>query len=320
VYVKAGRQLSRALRVDAGLNIEASRLKVRGDTLADRSLKFLKPSITLDYKPGGGWHSQFTVRRTVAQLDFFDFISSAELSNDRVNGGNANLLPQRAWEVRATIDRPLFGTGLIKLDAGHDRISLLQDRILTGEGFDAPGNIGTGKRTFVALTADAPLDRLGIRGGRLKLNGQLQRTRVEDPISGGKREFSGIFPSWEWSAEYRQDIGKFAYGATISDRDRFSFFRADEIDTNFNGGIYGTAFVEYRPSARTTLTFDIDNLFSTHGLRNRLFTFPNRSHPVPSLNELRDRNAHPSFALTLKRTFGGTAKLAKAGTGAVTAS
>ena len=320
IYVKAGRQLAKALRFDAGLNIEASRLKVRGDTRADRSLKFLKPSVTLDYKPGGGWHSQFTLRRTVAQLDFFDFISSAELSNDRVNGGNANLLPQRAWEVRATLDHPLFGTGLIKLDAGYDRISLLQDRILTEEGFDAPGNIGTGKRMFVALAADAPLDRFGIRGGRLKLNGQLQRTRVEDPISGGKREFSGIYPSWEWSVEYRQDIGKLAYGATISDRDRFSFFRADEVDTNYNGGIYGTAFVEYRPSERTTLTFDVDNLFSTHGLRNRLFTFPNRASPTPSLNEFRERNSHPSFALTLKRTFGGTTRLAKADADAATVS
>ena len=222
--------------------------------------------------------------------------------------------------MRLTIDHPLFATGLIKLDAGYDRISLLQDRILTEEGFDAPGNIGTGTRAFVALAADAPLDRLGIKGGRLKLNGQLQRTRVEDPISGGKRGFSGVYPSWEWSAEYRQDIGKFAYGATINDRDRFDFFRADEVDTNFNGGIFGTAFAEYRPNARTTVTFDVDNLFGTRGLRNRLFSFPNRANPNPSLNEFRERNSHPSFALTLKRTFGGTAKLAKANAGETTVS
>ena len=95
----------------------------------------------------------------------------------------------------------LFGTGLVKLDAGYDRISLLQDRILTDEGFDAPGNIGTGKRAFVALAVDAPLDRLGIKGARVKLNGQLQRTRVEDPISGETRNFTGFFPDWEWSAE-----------------------------------------------------------------------------------------------------------------------
>jgi hypothetical protein len=309
IYAKAGRALSPNLRVDAGINVEASRLKVRGDTTADRSLTFLKPSVTLDWKPGGGWHSQLTVRRTVAQLDFFDFISAAELSNSRVNGGNANLLPQRAWEVRATLDRPLFGTGLIKLDAGIDRISLLQDRILTDEGFDAPGNIGTGKRAFAALAIDAPLDRLA-KGVRLKLNGQVQRTRVLDPISGETRSFTGFFPNWQWSAELRRDIGKFAYGGQISDRAHFAFYRADEIDDNKNLGPYATAFVEYRPSDRTTVTFDVDNLLSTKGVRNRTFSFPNRSNPIPGLHEYRERNSHRAFTLTVKRTFGGGAKTA----------
>ena len=308
VYVKAGRQLSKVLRLDAGLNYELSNLKVRGDTTADRSLKFLKPSFTLDWKPAGGWHSQLTISRTVAQLDFFDFISAAELSNDRVNGGNANLLPQRAWEARLSIDHALFKTGLIKLDAGYDRIDMLQDRILTDDGFDAPGNIGTGTRGFVALAIDAPLDRFGIKGGRLKLNGQLQRTRVNDPISGQTRNFTGFYPEWSWSAEFRRDIGKFAYGIDVNDRARFSFFRSDEIDTPYNGGMFGNAFVEYRPSARTTATFQVENLFNTRGLRSREFTFPDRSFPGPSLNEFRERNSHLALTLSLKRSFGGSGK------------
>ncbi len=82
-FVNAGRQVTKALRVDGGLNVEHSQLQVRGDTSADRTLTFFKPSLTLDYKPGGGWHGQVSVRRTVAQLDFFDFISAAELSNLR---------------------------------------------------------------------------------------------------------------------------------------------------------------------------------------------------------------------------------------------
>ena len=314
VYVKAGKQISPAFRIDAGLNYELSSLKVSGDTTAERSLRFLKPSITIDWKPGGGWHSQLTVRRTVAQLEFFDFISSAELSNARVNGGNANLLPQRAWEIRATLDHPLFKTGLIKLDAGYDRIELLQDRVLIfdddGNAFDAPGNIGTGTRGFIALAIDAPLDRFGIKGGRLKLNGQLQRTSVLDPISGEKRGFTGFYPEWQWGAEFRRDIGKFSYGINISDRDRFSFFRANEVDINFNGGIFGNAFVEYRPNPRTTATLEVNNLFNTRGIRSREFTFPNRSVSELSLLEFRERNSHVSFSVALKRTFGGAAKAA----------
>ena len=88
VYVSVGKNLSPALRIDGGVNYEFSNLKVRGDATADRTLKFLKPNLTVDWKPGGGWHTQASVRRTVAQLDFYDFISAANLSTNQVSGGN----------------------------------------------------------------------------------------------------------------------------------------------------------------------------------------------------------------------------------------
>jgi hypothetical protein len=308
VFVNLGKTLSPALRVDAGLTFESSRLKVRGDAIADRSLKFLKPNATIDWKIGRGWHSQFSVRRSVAQLDFYDFISAAELSNDRVNAGNANLLPQRAWEFRLTVDRPIFKEGLIKLEMGRDIISLLQDRVLifdeAGKGFDAPGNIGTGRRSFARLTVDAPLGWLW-SGLRLKSSGQLQRTRVEDPISGEKRNFSGFYPDWEWNVDLRRDAGQFSYGFLLENRDRFTFFRTDEFDANFNNGAYATAFVEYRPDARTAITFDLDNALDNGASRGRLLFFPNRASPEAIEDELRERNRHVSVGLTIKRSFGG---------------
>ena len=311
VYLTLGRSLSPALRVDGGVNYELSDLAVRGDATADRSLRFIKPNLAVDWKPGGGWHTRLSVRRTVAQLNFYDFISFAELSNDRVNGGNAELLPQRTWEVRATVDRPILGSGLVKLDLGLDRVSLLQDQILTDEGFSAPGNIGTGKRRFARLSIDAPLASLGLTGVTLKANGQLQRTRVNDPISGATRNFSGYFPDWEWSVELRRDAGAFSYGTTIEDRADFTFFRADEIDRSYNGGPYGTAFVEFRVSPRTSVTLDVNNLFETSGNRERLFFDPNRSVANPSAGEIRSRNSHRTVGLTLKQSFGGSGGVAK---------
>lgn len=309
-YVNAGRNLSPALRLDLGLNHELSRLKVRGDGEADRSLRFFKPSVTLDWKPKGDWHAQVSLRRTVAQLDFYDFISAAELSTDRVNGGNANLQPQRSWELRSLLERTLWTSGQIKLELGADRVSLLQDRILTEDGLDAPGNIGTGNRRFAALTVDAPLDRFGIKGGRIKAFGRVQRTRVEDPISGEQRNWSGFWPNWEWNLEARRDAGRFAYGATVGDRAPFSFFRTDELDRNQNGGPYASGFVEYRPDPSTTLTFDVDNLLNTTSERYRTFFSPNRRDGVAVADEQRVRNKHLVFSLTAKRSFGGGAKAA----------
>ena len=309
VFINVGKTFSPGLRVDGGLRYEFSHLTVSGDALADRKLKFLKPSLSVDWKPGGGWHGLFSIRRTVAQLNFYDFVTVAELSTDRVNAGNENLQPQRTWEFRATADHPLFGEGLVKLDLGFDLISQFQDRVLiedpaTGNLFDAPGNIGTGKDLFATLTVDAPLDRYW-KGLRVKTSGTLRRTRVRDPINGELRNFSDYFPDWEWNVDVRRDIGPWSYGFTVSDRDRFTFFRTDEYDTNFNGGPYGTAFIEYRPGPRTSITLDVDNALNTLGERNRLLFIPNRAEPELMINEFRERNRHLNFGLTLKQTFGG---------------
>jgi hypothetical protein len=308
VYVSVGRNITPQVRVDGGVNYEFSNLKVRGDTSADRTLKFLKPNLAIDWQLGKGWHGRLSVRRTVAQLDFYDFISVAELSTDRVNAGNENLEPQRAWEFRLMAEHPLLGDGVIKLELGHDRVSMLQDRILIfddeGKGFDAPGNLGTGKRSFAELTVDAPLTRIW-SGLRAKLTGTLQRTRVKDPISGEMRNFSGYFPTWEWRIDVRRDAGKFSYGFVVNDYKRFTFYRTDEFDTNFNGGPYGTAFFEYRPTARTSITLDVDNAFETSGNRRRLLFRPNRADADDIIDEIRERNRHRSFGLTLKQSFGG---------------
>jgi hypothetical protein len=297
-----GRPLSSALHLDAGLRYETSTLKVRGDAQADRSLSFWKPNISLDWN-SSGWHARLALRRTVAQLNFYDFISAADISAGRVNGGNADLVPQQTWESRFTLERPLLTTGLVKLDLGYDRVNQLQDRILTDDGFDAPGNLGTGTRRFVSLSIDAPLDKLGVKGGRLKLDGTLQRTRVTDPSTGRSRHWSDFWPSWQWNAEYRQDLGPFSYGATLSDRAHFTFFRTDEIDDFRNGRPYGTAFVEFRPSPGTTITLDVDNALDTKAVRARTFYQPNRTNPVPGSVETRLRNSHPNVGLTFKRTF-----------------
>ena len=188
---------------------------------------------------------------------------------------------------------------------GIDQISMLQDIILTEEGFSAPGNIGSGRRRFISMNVDAPLQKFGLSGTRLKLSGQLQQTQVHDPISDEIRNFSDFYPDWEWQAELRRDAGNFSYGMTINDRDRFTFFRADETDTNWNEGIVGTMFVEYRPTERMAITLDVDNLFDTGALRERTFYEPNRSNSSARIFELRERNRHVSFGMTLKHSFGG---------------
>ena len=302
-YVNAGRALASTIRLDASVAFETSKLKVSGDANQQRALSFLKPSVTLDWKPKGGWHAQIVARRKVAQLDFYDFISNAELSTSRVNGGNADLQPQRSWEARGTLEHPLLGKGQAKLEAGYDRVEKLQDRVLTPGGFDAPGNLGTGTRRFATLTLDAPLDKLGLKHFNLRTEGTLQKTRVRDPLSGQVRAWSGYWPSWRWNAEVRRDAGKWAYGATIFDTDRTSSFRTDEIDTQFNSKPFIAAFGEFRPDSKTTLRVDLENLLQTAGQRERLFFTPDRTTAAPDIREFRERRAHVMVSASLRRGF-----------------
>jgi hypothetical protein len=305
-YVNFGRPLTSTLRLDAALAFETSKLTVSGDTGSERALRFLKPSLTLDWKGAKGWHVQAVARREVAQLDFYDFISSAELANDRVNGGNADLVPQRSWEARLTVERPILGRGLAKLELGYDRVSQLQDRILTEEGFDAPGNIGSGSRKFARATFDAPLDTLGLKATQIRFDVTFQETRVRDPLSDVVRRWNGFWPEWNYELELRRDLAKWSYGATLFDRAPFANFRNDEIDNFFNSQPYATAFVEFRPDKRTTMRFDFENLIDTRGERFREFFDPNRSVPTAAVTEFRRRNQHVGVKFSINRTFGGS--------------
>ena len=309
-YVSVGKTFSSSLRVDGGVNYEWSDLQVRGDATADRTLTFLKPNFAVDWKGPDGWHARASVRRTVAQLDFYDFISVADLSAQRLNGGNANLQPQRTWEFRATMDRPLMRTGLLKLELGYDLVSKLQDRILLfddqGVGLDSPGNLGLGRRYYAELTADASIDRLW-KGLHVKFDGTWQHTSVKDPVDGHSRKWSGYYPDWQWTLDVRRDAGRWSYGVSANDYQRWTLYRTDTLDTYHNGGVYGTAFIEFRPRPATTIRFDVDNALNTTAVRDLLRFTPNRAQANRIIDELRVRNRHPSLGITLKQSFGGGA-------------
>jgi len=82
---------------------------------------------------------------------------------------------------------------------------------------------------------------------------------------------------------------------------------------NYNSGPFATAFLEYRPSRQTSITFDADNLFNTRGERARLLFDPNRAVPTDIEDELRERNRHRNFGVTIKHSFGGRGSAAPAG-------
>jgi hypothetical protein len=212
-------------------------------------------------------------------------------------------VPQRAWEVLGTLEHPILGDGLVKIEAGYNRVSLVQDRILTPEGFDAPGNLGDGSTLILRTNVDAPLTRFGIKGGRLTLYYSYVDTSVKDPYTHRSRRFSGN-NLWVFEANFRQDLGKFAWGVGLTGNSGGTFFRLDELDRPYSAVPYVTAFAEYRPTAKTSLTLGLDNATGIAFYRERTFFSPDRRSLEPSLYEYRQRNRHIIPYLTVKHNFG----------------
>jgi hypothetical protein len=312
-FANAGRALASNLRVDLGLNFEASRLKVTGDVSARRTLKFVKPKATLDWTPGA-WQLQLSASRTVAQLRFEDFVSGASFNTGQLNGGNAELEPQRKWEFLLTADRTIFGDGRVKLDLGYNAVSMVQDRIplfvvdpatgnLVRSGLDAPGNLGNGREWIARTNIDLPLTRLGIAGGRLSLFGSYIDTSVPDPYTLDPRPFTGA-SLFAYTVTFRQDLTTFAWGLEARGNTGAEYFRIREEDEIQGISPRVSAFVEYRPSSSTTVTVGADNLTNASSRRWRVFYDPDRTATQPFQREFRQRNPHVLLYISVKHSFG----------------
>ena len=304
-FVTAGRRRTPDLTFDLGAAVETSTLTVSGDAEAERSLTFLKPRASIEWTPGDVWRLRASAERTVAQLDFNDFVSSAEFANDRVNSGNPDVEPERTWRLLALVERKVLGEGQLRLSLYYDRVQMVQDRVPTPDGFDAPGNLGDGRRLWLEAVADLPLDRLQVPGGRFNLRWVRQDSDVQDPYTLSGRDFSGE-QAWSLTASFRQDVKAWnlAWGVDYLGEGGLPQYRRNEIDIwnpeNNNVG----AFIEYRPAANTTLTLNARNLLDRDIVRNRTFYDPDRRTPAPFAFEERRRWQRITTMLTLKRTFG----------------
>jgi hypothetical protein len=304
-FVSGGRRLTPTVTVDWGVAVETSTLTVSGDTSAERRLTFVKPRASVEWRPDDAWRFRLALGRSVAQLDFDDFVSGAEIANGRPDGGNANLEPERTWRLTGEVERRVLGDGKLRLSLNSDWVQMVQDRIRTPDGLDAPGNLGDGRRLWIEAVAGLPLDRLWIKGGRFNLRWIWQESDVVDPYTGRGRWFSSEYP-WTVAADFRQDIRSknLAWGVTYAAEGQMPQFRMNEIDMWNPDDNFFKAYVEARPDPRTTVTFTAGNLLDRRLKRDRLFYFPDRSNPVPAAAENRWRRQGVTFLVQVKRTFG----------------
>jgi hypothetical protein len=245
--------------LDLGLGAEASTLRQTGDSELERNFFFYKPHVIFGYASGRGDQTRLRLAREVSQLDLEDFVSATVFEDNDLALGNPNIQPDTTWVSELIHERRFGDVMVIKLTMFHHWISDVLDLLPLSEDFEAPGNIGDGRRWGLKLEGTLPLDWLGLQNARLDLSGLWQDSTVTDPVTGLTRRLSGEGgqggyrtlgvrnKNIEYSvrADFRQDFqsARVAWGWTIADRADRPLYKVNELDVH-NDGVAINAFVE----------------------------------------------------------------------------
>ena len=292
--------------LEAAVNVEASEIVQTGlDIYNARSFTYVKPRF--DFRWDLNEYDQFraTLERTVSQLNFGDFVSSFDSRDDRLDGGNPDLEPQKAWELQGTWEHRFAGDGgLISGKLFYHDIEDHIDRILIIDDVTGPGNIGDAQRWGAEMKTSFRLGRIGLDGAVVDLTYTLQDSETTDPFTGVKREMRGT-ARHSIQTQFRHDIPAWKLNYTVeanwnSERTNVGY---DRITVDQRKGPMAHFTLQYRAFEATTLYFQarVFNEAVNRRIRDR-YDGP-VSDGVLLRTEIRDRQFDREFILGLRGNF-----------------
>jgi hypothetical protein len=303
-------QAARNFTVEPSLRAEVSNIRSTGDNPQNDSFLFWKPRLRLSWDHGSR-RFQTTVEREAAQLDFGDYVASAELDRDDVTAGATALRPPTTWSFSTTFEQRFWSDGALLVTYRREWIDDVLDEVLVergGELFDAVGNIGKGKRRIVKAELTAPLDRFGIRGMQLKAALTFIKSRVIDPITGKRRIIAEDRPV-EGDIHLTHDLpgGRWSWGADASLAHRERKFRFDEERLERKGTSFG-AYVEFRPRPAWRIRLEAENIGSRRLVETRNEFDGTRADGIVDSIETRRLRTSPIVMFSVRRSFGTAAE------------
>ena len=210
--------------------------------------------------------------REAAQLDFRDFVTSAELDRDDILAGAISLRPPTTWSVSAMVEQRFWEDGFVSLTYRREWIDNVIDRVVIdqdGELLDAIGNIGRGDRHIIRAELTAPFARLGIPGMQFRASVTFLRSRVTDPVTGARRIIAEDHPV-EGDLRLTHDIpgGRWSWGVDASLAEREREYRLDEVREERVHTSFG-AFIEFRPGGDWRVRAEAENISSRRLVEER---------------------------------------------------
>jgi outer membrane receptor for ferrienterochelin and colicins len=290
------------LQVDGGG--EYSKLeRVDGD-LPPR--KFFRPkgSVSLGWRPAKGWDASLKLRRRVGQISFYDFLDQPNLQQERQNSGNPDLVPPQSWEVEGEVGREFGAWGKTRLRGYFHRIEDIIDVIPIGEDGEGVGNLPRATRAGFESVSTIQFDPIGWTGAKLDMTVGLERTRVEDPLTGDTRPISGTRARW-LELSLRHDIPRsaFAYGADFSYAHYTDYFRLTEVYESWEGPYWLSAYVEHKDVFGLTVRAIVGNILNArHRLDRRVYDGYRDTNPLRQ-TQINNQLIGPVFELLVKGNF-----------------
>lgn len=303
----AGKAVWRAnpkLNIEAGARLEVSRITQSGGVDLERSFFYPKPRVVVTWNPTGVDQLRMRIEREVGQLDFGDFIASADLTAGSQDGADANLEPQRSWVGEVAWERRFWGAGSISATLTHSEIQDVVDYKPLPTGGDAPSNIGDGRSDQFVIAATLPTQKLGISGGQVKARFSWFDSEVTDPVTFEKRRITNATP-FVCSLSFTRDMpgGKWSWGASTNCPNEYSRFRFNEVRTQ-RAEQYFEGFVEWRPRSDLTVRTTLSNWTSRNITRERTIYQGSRADGVVDRVEYRSLPFEPYLFIQVRKRLG----------------
>jgi hypothetical protein len=303
------------IELDYGLGAETSTISQSGDAVLERDFFFLKPHVTLTYAKTPQRQQRLHLAREVSQLDFEDFVSATVFLDDDLALGNPNLKPETTWILEASEERRFGTLGVVKLTAFHHWISDVEDLLPLTSDFEAPGNIGDGRRWGLELETTLPLDRIGLKAARLDIKTRWQDSTVTDPVTGQDRVLSSegghagdiLFLNenrYSLLVDFRQDFetAQFAWGWNYASRADRPLFKVNEFDV-YDETAESNIFVETTRWLGLKIRITGQNILDEIESRDRTVYVAERDLSPVDFQEIRDTTNGTRIMLTFSGAF-----------------
>ena len=301
LFGKATWRVRSDLTVEGGLRVEASEISQSGDADQSKTFFFPKPRLLATWTPWEGHQFRFRFERELGQLDFGDFAASADLDDENVLGGNADLEPEQRWISELTYERRFWGDGIVSIGYRHDEIIDAIDVIPLDMGLSAVGNIGNGTLDQLAVNILVPMDKFGFSGGKLGFRNTWNHTEVTDPTTGETRAISGLRPS-QPVFTVQQDLPSLKLqwgGAYIATLHQFNY--DPDQTSGFRGADYFELWAEYKPTPTLSLRAQV-NIWDDFELQRTVYADRTAARPI-AFTENRYIDPRTFWSFRIRKTF-----------------